>query len=263
MAIDKTRVTLEEGCSIMSSEPIPAYSDIEWLLLTTPNDPGETEEAPWMTMPDFQWRIITLLMSILRRYARAHGLRWYLAAELKVVMPRRIVPRTLDLGPDLLMAEADDYERRSWQVEQEGGPPLLVLEVVTEESWNRDTVEKPLLYERMGVREYIIFAPERNDTGPTLFGYHRDAEGNWIPWATDAQGLLHSEVLGGLRFHVEGRRLRAQDPLGHILLSDEEAAEQEAARAEREAARAEQEAARADAVEAELRRLRELYGYGE
>ena len=247
----------------MSSIPV-AYqsglSDLEWLLLTTPDD---TEEAPWMTMPDFQWRIITLLHSILRRHADEQGLAWYLAAELKVAMPRRLTPRSLDLGPDLLMAEAADAERTSWQVEREGGPPLLVLEVVTEESWTRDTVEKPQLYKAMGVREYVIFAPERTDGGAVLFGYHRDAAGAWGPWEPDGRGMLRSGALGGLRLYAEGKRLRARDRRGRRLLSDQEAAAQEAVRAEREAARADQEGARADAAEAKLRRLYELYGHVE
>ena len=65
-----------------------------------------------MTMPDFQWRVIALLMSILRRHMGEHDLHWYLAAELKVTMPRQVramrrkaTRRTLDLGPDLLMAD--------------------------------------------------------------------------------------------------------------------------------------------------------------
>src|SRR6185312_15195498 len=82
---------------LMNRSSVPAHSDIEWLLLTTPDD---TEEAPWMTTPEFQWRVCALLMSILERHKRAHGLRWYLVPELKVTMPREIIPRDLDLGPD-------------------------------------------------------------------------------------------------------------------------------------------------------------------
>jgi len=270
----------------MTALPIAPLSDTDWLLLTTPDD---TEEAPWMTMPDFQWRVIAMLVSILRRHAHQNGLRWYIAAELKVTMPRAITPRVLDLGPDLLMAEADDRERTSWNVAQEEQPPQFVLEVVTEESWERDSVEKPHLYQRMGVQEYAIFAPLRTDGGPLLFGYHRTATGRWLPWPTDRHGALHSRALGHLRLYVEGNKwLRARDSRGTRLLSDGEAAEhavaqaeqaaartareaaraereaaraeREAARAEQEAARAEREAARADVAEAKLRRLQALYG---
>jgi Uma2 family endonuclease len=171
-------------------------------------------------------------------------------------MPRHLVPRDVNPGPDILIAEADDRERRSWDVEQEGSLPLLVLEVATEDSWTPDTEHKPILYDRMGVREYLIFAPKRKDPGPRLFGHHRDAAGKWVAWEAEENRELRSDMLGGLRFFVDRNRLRVRDAEGSILLSDEEAADQEAARATREAARA-------DAAEAELRRLQAQYGISE
>ncbi|MGH2411199.1 MAG: Uma2 family endonuclease, partial [Chloroflexota bacterium] len=227
----------------MNQAPVAKHSDIEWLLLTTPDD---TEEAPWMTTPEFQWRVCALLMSILERHKRAHRLRWYLMAELKVTMPRTIIPRDLDLGPDLLMAESDDHERHSWNVLVEGGPPLFVLEVVTEESRGRDAEEKPLLYERMGIQEYAIFDPKRKRPGSKLFGYRRDEAGQWVVWANEAPNTLRSEALGGLRLFVDGDRIRVLDHAGTVLLSDEEAADEEATRAEEQTARAEEQTARAE-----------------
>ena len=220
-------------------------SATEWLLLTTPDD---TEEAPWMVVPEFQWRVVALLMSVLRLYVRRRGLRWHLAAELKITMPRRIIPRSLDLAPDLMVVEADDEPRTSWDVRVEEQVPPFVLEVVTKDSWERDTVEKPLLYDAMGVQEYVIFAPQRKDGGPLLFGYRRDAEGRFVAWDTDEQGALHSAVLAGLTLYVEeGEWLRLRDAQGQRLPSAEEEAE-----------RAEQEAAARQAAEAELARLRAL-----
>ncbi len=75
---------------------------------------------------------------------------------------------------------------------------------------------------------------------------------------------LRSEVLGGLRFFVDRSRLRVRDAAGAILLSDEEAAEQEA--------RAAQETARLNRIwrqprsgspgrSAELRRLKAKYAH--
>ncbi len=218
-------------------------TDAEALLLTTPND---TEEAPWMTMPDFQWRVIALLMSILRRHMGQHNLHWYLAAELRVTMPRQVRAmrrkanrRSLDLGPDLLMAEADDIERTSWNVRVEGQPPALVVEITTEDSWERDTEDKPLLYDLMGVTEYVIFAPRRKSVGPKLFGYQRNEDGRFVEWQADAEGMLRSEMLGGLRLYVEDDKwLRARDEAGNRLLSDGESADQETQRADRETRRA-------------------------
>ncbi len=226
-------------------------SDAEALLLTTPND---AEEAPWMTMPDFQWRVIALLMSILRRHMGEHNLHWYLAAELKVAMPRQVramrrkaTRRTLDLGPDLLMADADDIERTSWNVRVEGQPPALVVEVATEDSWERDTEDKPLLYDLMGVAEYVIFAPHRKSAGPKLFGYQRDEEGGFVAWQADAAGMLRSGVLGNLHLYVEDEKwLRVRDDAGNRLLSDGEAAVLEARRAAQATQRAEQATQRAE-----------------
>jgi hypothetical protein len=100
----------------------------------------------------------------------------------------------------------------------------------------------------MGVQEYVIFAPQRTDGGPLLFGYHRDAEGRFVPWDTDEQGALHSAVLGGLTLYVEeGEWLRLRDAQGQRLPSAEEEAE-----------RAEREAAARQVAEAELERLRAL-----
>ncbi len=46
-------------------------TDQQLLLLKTRSD---TEDAPWMTTPDFQWHIINLLMSILRLYVQRQNL---------------------------------------------------------------------------------------------------------------------------------------------------------------------------------------------
>jgi Uma2 family endonuclease len=238
-------------------------TDAEWLLLTTPDD---TEEAPWMVNPGFQSRIVALLLNILRRYNRRLEQPWYMEAELKVVMPRRITPRSLDLAPDLLLAQADDHPRDSWVMAMEGRPPFLVAEVVTSQSTSRDLREKPVLYDQMGVREYLIFAPRRK-RGQKLTGFRRLESGLWAPWPLDQEGQLRSEALGGLLFYldVQGEEhwLRVRDQAGRLLPSDGEAALAAEARADSEAARADSEAAarsaadaRAEAAMAELAQLR-------
>ncbi len=210
-----------------------ALTDIELLLLTTLDD---TEDAPWMVTPEYQTRIAQLLLSILTLYKQRHGLRWHLFTDLKIVMPRPFTSRKLDLVPDLMMAEADDGMRDSWDVEEEGQVPSFVLEVVTKESRGRDLEDKPLLYEAMGVREYAIFAPRRRK-GPRLLGYRRDAAQRWLRWSVDEQGVLWSETLGGLGLYEEedrlGRWLRVRTPRGERLLSEGE----ELARVEAEVAR--------------------------
>ncbi len=251
----------------------------------------DTGEAPWMTMPEFQYVVTRLLVGILWLHHRRHQLGWHVGGELGVIMARHD-GGTLTLGPDVFVAEAGEELRSSWDIRREGQPPTLVLEVVTTDSADRDTdpEQKPAYYAAMGVAEYVVYWPYRADGGPRLFGYRRDENGRWVDWTTDGNGILWSAALGGLGLlPVEQPWLRVVDPEGRLLPSPEEEAEQTAAareraeqaqrRAERETARAEearvqadqavekarQEAERAEreaaarrAAEAELARLRDL-----
>ncbi len=205
-------------------------SDYERFLLTVPND---TEDAPWMVMSGLQVRDVDLLKAILRLHVKRQGLHWYLESFLKITMPRPGGEGTLEAAPDLLMAEGPDRLRTSWSILDEGKAPQFALEVTVQSSWHRDTEEKPAIYDAMGVRELAIFAPERRDGGPALFGYHRDDENRWAAWETDPAGVLWSRELGGLGLYVEDRLwLRAIDQQGRRLptpMELAEAAEAEAA----------------------------------
>jgi len=272
----------EEAKTMLKDHPVVRrLTDAEVYVLTLQSD---TEEAPWMVMTDFQWNVVALLMSILDQHARRQGLGWYLSAELKVTMPLPVgvvLPpvitvgasqTSLDAAPDLMMAVAENRERSSWKVADEG-PPQFVLEVVSEESLQRDLVQKPVIYQVMGVQEYAIYAPHRKDGGPPLLGFRRGDEGRFVAWTVDARGILWSDTLGLGLCRVANDRLRVRDHSGVLLpsLQEEaaatraqaaaartEATEAEAARAEAEAARAEAEAARVEAeaarVEAEATR---------
>jgi Uma2 family endonuclease len=257
----------------------------EWAAALLREAVDDTDEAPWMTMPEFQFYLIQLLLGVLRLHARRHGLGWHVTGELGVRMPKPGEEGTLTLGPDLFVVEADAALRTTWDVVAEHQPPRFVLEVVTQESAERDTAldQKVGYYAAMGVAEYAIYWPYRPDAGPKLFGYRRDTAQRWVPWGADAAGVLRSEALGGLGLQIADLPwLRLVDRQGRALPSpDEEAdralreaaraaweaeraerearrAEREAARAEREAERAERETARAAAAEAELARLRAL-----
>jgi Uma2 family endonuclease len=222
-----------------------------------------------MVMPDYQFWVVHLLVSILRRHRAEQRLRWYIGAELWVTLPRPGLPN-LDVAPDLFVAEGDTKSRTSWNIRAEGQAPRFVLEVVTGASWDRDTHEKRAVYELMGVEEYAVFAPLRADGGPKLFGYHQGVFGQWQVWRAEADGL-RSRALGGLHLKVveaEQSLLRLYDAQGRLLPSDEEAAaaerrQAEAARRQAEAARRQAEIARRQAeaarrqAEAERQRAEE------
>lgn len=222
-------------------------SDRELFLLTVPND---EEDSPWMVMADLQVRGVDLLKSSLLQHVEQHGLPWYVASYLLITMPRPVGESTLEVAPDLMVALAEDRLRESWSVPGEGKAPEFVLEVSSRSSWRRDNGDKPLIYDALGVQEYVIFAPERKD-GAKLFGWRRAAAGTFVTWQVDEGGVLWSQALGGLGLSMDASGwLRARDVTGRRLPT---AAEQ-AAEAEHRAAA---EARARLTAEAELQRLRE------
>ena len=187
----------------------------------------DTNEAPWMVTPEYQTLMAHRLADCLRLYARRQRLPWYVITELGVVTPRPGGTSTVTLGPDLMVAHTQPREepRESWNVREEGRPPELVLEIVTERSVERDTDQKRDYYDAMGVREYVVCWPRRR-LELRLFGYQRTASGDWALWEPDSRGVLWSAVLGGLGLYLAGRyELRACDAMGRRLPAPEEEAE--------------------------------------
>jgi Uma2 family endonuclease len=141
--------------------------------------------------------------------------------------------------------------RRSFFTWREGGAiPCIVFEMASENTWREDLGEKRAKYERLGVREYILFDPEGEYVRPRLQGF-RLVEGRYEPMALDTEGRLRSEELGFLLV-PQGIFLRLLDPTtGALLPTGLERAEA----AERQA---EQERGRADTLAAEVERLKAL-----
>ncbi len=190
------------------------------------------------------------------------------------------------VAPDLLLAKGvRKWDRPNYLVWQEG-PPVLVVEVTSKKTRRRDQDVKKPLYERLGVKECVLFDPFAEYLRPPLQGF-RLMRGSYQPIPLEADGSLRSQTTG-LWFRREGQRLRMVDvATGERILWSEEkktarveaeakaasaeakAAEASAAwraaeaRAESEAARAAEESAarqaaeeRARALEEELKRLR-------
>lgn len=222
-------------------------SALEEFLQTVPDD---TEDAPWMVMASLQVRDIDLLKAVLLLHRDRLGLPWVIESYLKITMPRPVDGRPLDAAPDLLVAEGVDSLRTSWNIPAEGKAPEFVLEVAASSSWERDSKEKPGIYDGMGVKEYVIFYPQRADGGTALTGFRRDAHGNFVPWNAGAGGVLWSQVLNLGLYVNDDLWLRAVDHQGRNLPTPNEWAEIEAARANAAAARAEAEALRANAATA-------------
>lgn len=187
--------------------------------------------------------------------------------------PKRVV------CPDLFVVlGAHPESRMSYQVWNEGGlVPDLVIELTSKSTRKVDEEQKPALYARLGIHEYILFDPLGQYLRPRLQGF-RLKDGVYQPMDDFP---LRSERLG-LEFRVEDQALRLYDPesgqrlptadedhlarraaevarhLAEVRLTAEGQARRAAEnRASAATARAAEEAARADAAEAELARLRE------
>jgi Uma2 family endonuclease len=184
------------------------------------------------------------------------------------------------LGPDILVLfEVRQWLRRAtYRLAEEGGRPVLVIEILSPDTRQQDLRTKRQLYYRVGVEKYVLIdRGPRGDAPVQLIGYQRGRRG-WRRLRPDAQGRLDlapvSMVLGvdderpWLYDAVTG--VRAPDHLEwhHLLTASQThatAAETRATAAETRATAAEDRAqeeararalleARIQALEAQLRR---------
>jgi Uma2 family endonuclease len=218
----------------------------------------DTEEQPWMTMSDLQFWSAASLAYSLRIHARQRRLPWYVASMLPILYSWPGASAKKQLAPDVFVALVRDHPRSSYDLQEEGGFPPFVLEVVSESSRSHDQNDKRLAYEELGAQEYVLFCPR--EAGPsTLEGYRRTPDGPFDRWPVDEHGRLWSETLN-LFLVVNGPGLQAETPDGRRLLTPEEtdAARRQAEMARWEEARARQEAEEAlRLAKAEVQRLRE------
>jgi len=156
------------------------------------------------------------------------------------------------VAPDVMVVKGvGRSDRRSFFTWREGGAvPCVVFEMASENTWREDLGEKRRLYERLGVREYIMFDPEGEYLRPRLRGF-RLLEGRYELIDPDADDRLRSEELG-LMLKAEGLMLRLFDgTTGAPVLTRQE-------RVEQERRLVEQERRRADTLAAEVDRLKAL-----
>jgi Uma2 family endonuclease len=162
-------------------------------------------------------------------------------------------------GPDFFLVDGVPRRpgRKGWVSWEEGGRlPDLIVEMLSPTTAHIDRRDKKDLYARVfRTREYFLW-DILSSGPPTLEGF-RLAGNAYRPIRPDAQGRLHSEVLGldldlwrGVCDEEEEEWVRFFYPDGRRVPTPEEAERQ----------RAEVERQRAEAAEAELARLRALLG---
>lgn len=185
----------------------------------------DTEEAPWMAMNDAQVDTASALRTVLRAYAHRHSLGWYVATMLPIIYTLPPAEETRMVSPDLYVAFVPERRRSSYVVAEEGSFPPFVLEVISPDSVARHTGSKLLLYEVLGVQEYLLFNPSDDVIAPPLRGHRRDHTGRFADWQPNAGGRLYRNVLNISFFiepDVEGCQLRVETPDEGLLLTFEE-----------------------------------------
>ncbi len=136
-------------------------------------------------------------------------------------------------------------DRRNFKIWEEPHAPDVVFEVTSESTSRADLVNKPPIYEQMGVKEYFLYDPTGSYLRPALQGF-RLQQGELVQ-IEPSDGRLTCQTLG-FDLRLEGKQLELIDMhTGALLLT-----EAEALREEQEAAEA-----RIAALEEQLRKYKQ------
>lgn len=156
------------------------------------------------------------------------------------------------------------YQRKTYKLWLEKIPPSFIIEVTSDSTRDRDEIEKPLLYQELGVKEYIQFDPTEDYLKPALKGRRLNQWGQYmlIPTRTIAGGILCIEShVTGLELHLDAGTLRFYNPVtqDYLLTYREEATRRRLAESEYRKADDERRKAneRIKHLEAELARLQQ------
>lgn len=159
----------------MCAQPVP-----EWLippsrgfraedLDTLPNLPPHTELIDGsLVLVSPQKGFHSTMLDLLTIRMRPAPSQYCVRREMTVRLGPRQRPE-----PDMLVVDSTAVDE-----EQTAFPPeavLLVVEVVSPESMERDRVRKPLLYAQAGIPHF--WRIEKNDSGPVVYVYELDTAG--------------------------------------------------------------------------------------
>lgn len=182
-----------------------------------------------------------LLIETLKPWLRARG-DGYVAGNMFVYYSLAQVRHQDFKGPDVFVVlDVPQHERKSWVVWEEGKPPDVVIELLSESTAEVDKTTKKRIYEsRMRVAEYFWFDP----FAPSDWAGFRLRGDHYEPLEPDENDSLPSHALGltltrwqGVYDDVEATWLRWATADGILLSTGEERADQAESRAERLAAR--------------------------
>ncbi len=220
-------------------------------LPLTPEDFLDPEEGDRFMQGELHIDDVIKLRSIFRHHLRKQeNIKVY--CDVKIVWG---IEGLKNPAPDIcIVRDVRNPEefRTSFHVPEEGTKPFFVMEVVSPRYRDGDINEKPDIYRKAGVSEYIIADPgfKRGKISYTISGY-RLIDTRYVKIEPDSRGRIRSLTTGILVGTAESdTRLVVYDAVtGKEILPDEERAEQEKARAKQAKNIAKQEKARAKQAE--------------
>ncbi|MGE0378466.1 MAG: Uma2 family endonuclease [Planctomycetaceae bacterium] len=177
---------------------------------------------------------------------RYQGQRVYVGANLLVYYVEGDARKSV--APDgFVVKDCDPGRRRTFKTWVEQRTPDVVFEVTSSSTRSEDEKLKPQTYARIGVKELFLYDPTGDYLDPVLQGYCF-SRGRKTRIRPNASGALECRELGLLVRLDDAVALHLFDSgTGERLLTEAEAAD----------ARAQKERAAREAVEEELRRLRD------
>jgi Uma2 family endonuclease len=160
--------------------------------LTTPNeiDYPESDGKP-MGETDLHRDWMFRLLEIFRQRYRDQQV--YIASDLLVYYEEG-TPSKFVVPDCFVVLDCNPGRRRTFQTWKEKRVPDVVFEVTSRGTSSTDIVDKPVIYERMGVQEYFLYDPTASYLEPPLQGY-RMTNGS-LHQIAETNGRLRCETLG-------------------------------------------------------------------
>ncbi len=198
---------------------------------------------------EYHQHIIDASRDGLRMARRANGASWHALSQVPLAGFRRPDGSPYTMLPDVFVHPRPNPHPASGQTLTfaEVGVPLLVIEVLSETTYQQDLNEvegKAWSYANAGVAEYLIVDYDQRYIDEPVRALRLEG-GRWVRWPANEQGRWESVQLG-VSFEFDGLYLRVRDAAGHLKPLPEEAdawlAEQDAALAEQAAQMLEQAA---------------------
>ncbi len=154
----------------------------------------------YMASPDSNWNDIIggFLYTLMSVYAEERDLGEVKGTRFAFVLGPRRAPE-----PDVSFVSGERPE--VIQPTRGVGPPDIAVEIVAEDSKERDHVLKKRLYEETGVREYWLLDPLQD-----RYQFFRLRDGQYELMPLDQDRYFHSEALPGFWLDVEWLRSRVR-----------------------------------------------------